>query len=104
MSEILAGKYLKILENVAAPWLATPMAAANSPQTFPYLTPQILAGRTLRMMREAHGVKLRELADLVGISPSHLSRVESGERAAGVDLTDRICEVIANLPAPEKTA
>jgi len=77
------------------------MAAANSPQTFPYLTPQILAGRTLRMMREAHGVKLRELAEMVGISPSHLSRVESGERAAGVDLTDRICLAIANLPVPD---
>jgi len=81
------------------------MPPANSPQSFHYLTPQSLAGRTLRMMREAHGVKLRELAELVGISPSHLSRVESGERAAGPDLTDRICSVIADLPTPtEKSA
>lgn len=51
------------------------------------------------MMREAHHIGLRELASLVGISPSHLSRIEGGERAAGGELTDRICAVIANLPA-----
>lgn len=58
----------------------------------------------MRMMREAHEVSLREMAAKVGISPSHLSRVESGERAAGVDLTERICDVIADLPTPEKAS
>ena len=80
------------------------MSTAKPPRIFPQLTPQALAGRTLRMMREAHNVKLTALAEMVGISPSHLSRVESGERAAGPDLTDRICSVIAELPAPEKSA
>jgi len=56
------------------------------------------------MMREAHRVGLREMAGLVGISPTHLSRVERGERVAGSDLTDRICSVIAELPAPERSA
>lgn len=54
------------------------------------------------MLREAHHVGVRELADKVGISPSHLSRVESGERAASEDLKQRIIDVIAELPAPEK--
>lgn len=58
------------------------------------------AGRTLRMMREAHGVGVRDLAAMVGISPSHLSRVETGERAATPDLMNRICDAIADLPAP----
>jgi transcriptional regulator with XRE-family HTH domain len=58
----------------------------------------------MRMMREAHGVGLREMAGLVGISPSHLSRVESGERAAGASLTDRICKVVVELPAPERAS
>jgi len=44
------------------------------------------------------------MAGLVGISPTHLSRVERGERVAGSDLTDRICLVIAELPAPERSA
>lgn len=56
------------------------------------------------MMRETHGVSLREMAATVGISASHLSRVESGERPATSDLTDRLCAVIANLPAPEKAS
>lgn len=54
------------------------------------------------MMREAHHVGLREMARTVGISPSHLSRVESGERAAGPDLMDRLCDVIAQLPPPPR--
>lgn len=73
-----------------------PQAHRTSP---PNPAPQVLAGRTLKMMREAHNVGLRELAGMVGISPSHLSRVESGERAAGADLTARICDVIAELSA-----
>lgn len=80
------------------------MTTATTPQERPQPSPQVLAGRTLRMMREAHGVSLRDLASRVDISPSHLSRVESGERAAGPDLTDRICAVIAELPAPGKKA
>lgn len=81
------------------------MTPATSPQDAPQeVAPQVLAGRTLRMMRETHGVSLREMAATVGISASHLSRVESGERPATSDLTDRLCAVIANLPAPEKAS
>lgn len=81
------------------------MTPATSPQNSPQVvTPQVLAGRTLRMMRETHGVSLRELAETVGISASHLSRVESGERPATADLTERLCAAIADLPAPEKSA
>lgn len=75
------------------------MPTATSPQDAPQPTPQELAGRTLKMMREAHHVGLRELAALVGVSPSHLSRVERGERSAGDSLTARICDAIATLPA-----
>lgn len=75
------------------------MPPAKQPQSPPNLSPEALAGKTLRMMREAHGIGLRELAGLVGISPSHLSRVESGERAASAELMDRICTAVAELPA-----
>jgi transcriptional regulator with XRE-family HTH domain len=74
------------------------MVPAKPQQHSPNLTAEQLAGKTLRMMREAHQVGLRELAGLVGISPSHLSRVESGERAASPDLMDRICTAVAELP------
>ena len=56
------------------------------------------------MMRKAHGVNLRDMAERVGISASHLSRVESGERPASPGLTDRICSVIAELPASTEAA
>jgi transcriptional regulator with XRE-family HTH domain len=56
------------------------------------------------MMRQAHGVGLREMAVLVGVSPSHLSRVESGERAAGADLKDRLFDALATLPAPREAS
>lgn len=74
------------------------MAPATRPQDTPKVSPQILAGRTFRMMREVHGLTQGDLAQMVGISKSHLSRVESGERPAGADLTDRICTAIAQLP------
>ena len=56
------------------------------------------------MMREAHKASLRFVAAEAGISPSHLSRVESGERPATAELTARLCEVIANLPTAEASA
>lgn len=46
-------------------------------------TPAELAGRTFRMMREAHGLPLREVAAAVACSPSTLSRIELGRREAG---------------------
>jgi DNA-binding Xre family transcriptional regulator len=104
MRELVEEKYLKLLVFLAASWSPTPMRPAKSPQDRQQLSPQVLAGRTLRMMRQWHGVRLTHLADEVGISASHLSRVESGERAASADLIDRICDVIAELPAPKKSA
>lgn len=53
------------------------------------------------MMRETHGVSLRRFAGIVGVSPSHLSRVESGDRVATADLTDRICTALSELPQAE---
>lgn len=51
------------------------------------------------MMREAHRVGLRELAAKVGITPGHLSRIESGKRHATADVMQRICDTIASLSA-----
>lgn len=80
------------------------MTTATSPQNGPQTAPQVLAGRTLRMMRETHRVTLREMADLVGVSASHLSRIESGERPATADLTARLCDVIAALPTGKEAS
>lgn len=81
-----------------------PMNTATSPQDSVTVAPQVLAGRTLRMMREAHHASLRDVAAAAGVSPSHLSRVESGERPATADLTARLCAVIAELPTARESA
>lgn len=52
------------------------------------------------MIRNSHGTSLRSLAASLGISASHLSRIESGERPATPDLMNRICAALATLPAP----
>lgn len=52
------------------------------------------------MIRDTHHASLRTVAAAVGISASHLSRVESGERPATPELTRRITAALATLPVP----
>jgi transcriptional regulator with XRE-family HTH domain len=73
------------------------MPTANPPQRAPQDRAQVLTGKTYRMMRKAHGLRLVELAGMVGVTPSHLSRVESGERPASPALQDRIVSALADL-------
>ncbi|URN11300.1 helix-turn-helix domain-containing protein [Streptomyces radiopugnans] len=49
-------------------------------------------GAAIRDFREARGMRLRQLADLVGIAPSFLSRIESGQRGARGRTLHRIAE------------
>lgn len=93
-----------MLDDVAVQTYRLRMSTATSPQESPQTPPRVLVGRTFRMMREAHKVGLRELAAEVGVSPSHLSRIESGERSPGPDLYERIVDTFSSLPAPEKSA
>lgn len=79
------------------------MSTATPPQNAP-TPPQVLVGRTFRMMREAHHVRQSELAAMVGVHKSHLSRIESGEREASADLHERINKAIESLPAPDVSA
>lgn len=60
---------------------------------------------TLRAVRVAHGMTLRETARRAQIDPAHLSRVERGERQLSVDALARLAEVLglselAKLLAP----
>lgn len=80
------------------------MPSAKPSQSTLRTPPEVLAGRTLRMMRNTHGVNLRDMAALVGISAGHLSRVESGQRPASPGLVDRICDALAALPTEKESA
>jgi transcriptional regulator with XRE-family HTH domain len=53
------------------------------------------------MIRTSHGVGLRDMAARIGISASHLSRLENGERQATADLMNRICHALGHLPLDE---
>lgn len=78
------------------------MPTAQQPQLASQLSPQALAGRTYRMIRRTHGMTLAQVAELVGITESHLSRIERGERAISPDLQKRFVEVYGSLPMPEE--
>lgn len=65
----------------------------------PAITPNpdaILAGAALRILRQASGLTLRELADRVGAHRSTLSRFERGERECGEELRARIALAVAD--------
>ncbi|HLV05289.1 XRE family transcriptional regulator [uncultured Georgenia sp.] len=63
-------------------------------------------GRRLRAARQARGWTLTELAHAAGMSPSTLSRLESGKRQAGLELivplTRRLGIRIDDLVAPRR--
>jgi transcriptional regulator with XRE-family HTH domain len=51
-------------------------------------------GAAIRAIRELRGVGLRQLAQLSGTSPTHLSRVEHEEREASDELRQGIGDAL----------
>ncbi|RJX22302.1 MAG: XRE family transcriptional regulator [Desulforudis sp.] len=66
-------------------------------------------GRAVAALRERLGLSQKELAQRAGITPSHLSRIESGDRMPGEEIIARLAEslnapgffLIAGLLVPE---
>ena len=54
-------------------------------------------GRAIRVVRSAHDLSQRQLAERIGISPSHLSLVESGKRDPSLKLLE---EIAGSLTVP----
>lgn len=54
-------------------------------------TPKNAKGEVIRALRKAAGVRQKDLAQVAGISPSHLQRVETSER----DTSQRALSAIA---------
>ena len=54
-------------------------------------------GRAIRIMREAKGLRLRELAEGTSVSVSLVSLIESGDREPSLGVLRRIAEVL-NVP------
>lgn len=53
----------------------------------------IRVGATIRALREAHGLKARELGALIGKSEALITAIERGERTA----TPEVCKAIADV-------
>jgi len=51
-------------------------------------------GAAIRTIREARGFSLRRLAFLIGISPSTLSRIETGKRGTQLDIIPPIAKAL----------
>ena len=52
-------------------------------------------GRAIRVVRSAHGLSQRQLADRIGASSSHLSLIESGKRDPSLKLLEEIAGSLA---------
>ena len=67
-------------------------------------------GRAVATLRERIGLSQKELAQRAGITPSHLSRIESGDRMPGKEIIARLAEalytpglfLVAGLLVPEE--
>ena len=51
-------------------------------------------GDRIRAKRKEHKLSQRELAEMVHVSPSHLSDIENGKKTIGVDILMRITEAL----------
>lgn len=56
------------------------------------------AARVLRELRQRQGRSLRLAAGELGVAPSHLSRIERGERSPGGDLERKIASYYGVSP------
>jgi transcriptional regulator with XRE-family HTH domain len=52
----------------------------------------------LRLVRLFHNVKQRDLADALGLSPSHLSEIESGKKQVTMEILQKYADYF-NVPA-----
>lgn len=57
-----------------------------------------MLGEALRLIRVYHGIKQRDLAEAIGLSPSYISEIEKEKKAASVDVIDKYAEYF-DMPA-----
>lgn len=51
-------------------------------------------GETIRALRKARDMSRKELSEAIGISVSHLEKIETGARKPGMDTYQKILEVL----------
>ena len=81
--------------NVQSMWRKLPQAERNQFGKVLCVLPDKMSereriGRRIRELREERGLLGKELAELVGIDPANLSRLEKGKYSVGLDILCRI--------------
>ena len=54
-------------------------------------------GKTIGKLREAGGMSRKELAEAVGISESHLKKIEAGTRLPGIQTYERMIGILGKM-------
>lgn len=85
--------------NVQSMWRKLPAAERNQFGKVLCVLPDKLGereriGRRIRELREERGLLGKELAEMVGIDPANLSRLEKGKFSVGLDI---LCRIAAAL-------
>ena len=67
-----------------------------------YPIDEVPAGEALRAAREAAGLGLREIAGSIGVSPTHVSDVETGRRNPSSAFLGRYLAALGTAQEPPK--
>lgn len=51
-------------------------------------------GDTIRILRNVRGISRADLAEKIGISESHMNKIEAGSRSHSIKIYERIIEVL----------
>lgn len=51
-------------------------------------------GKKLAELRMQKGLSVRQLSEISGVGASHICKIENGKHAAGLDILNRICQVL----------
>ena len=58
----------------------------------------IAFGQTIRLLRQAKGISLREMARKLGVSPSHLCDIEKGRKVVSPERAARFAKTLGRSP------
>jgi transcriptional regulator with XRE-family HTH domain len=58
-----------------------------------------MLNEALRLVRVFHDIKQSQLAEMLGISRSYLSEIESGKKVASIDLLEKYAEIFEIPPS-----
>ena len=65
---------------------------------------KLLTGKEIKFLRKNVGIQAKEFAALIGVDPSHLSRLENGKTATLSSATDKLARAVVAAAADGEAA